>query len=151
MNITYQIENFESIIPELKPFVAPHWEELGLDHQDVPVDMNWDLYVQMDNAEKLHVVTTRDDGVLIGYCFHVISTMMHYQSTLHGVADLYYIKPEYRKGKIGVGMFIYAEEQLKALGVVKIVTGTKLHLPHDKLFKSLGYKATETIFTKIIT
>lgn len=150
MNVTYQVENFESLIPELKFFVGPHWAELGLDHQDVPVDMDWGRYVKMDNEKTLHVVTTRIDGELIGYCFHVVSGLLHYKSTLHAVADLYYVKPEYRKSKVGVGMFLFVEQSLKALGVIKIITATKTHLHHGPLFLGLGYKEIETVYSKII-
>lgn len=148
--ITYQVERWNDIAEQFEPFIEPHWRELGLDHQDVPVDLYWEKYAELDNLGVLHVVTVRDDGVMIGYHISLVMVMLHYKSTLHAVVDLYYLKPEYRQSKIGLEMFRFAEESFKKLGVVKIINGTKLHLNHEKLFLGLGFKPTETIYTKIL-
>lgn len=148
--ITYQVESFMGIWAELEPFVEPHHAELGLDRIDVPVDMDLASYKKHEDEGRLHLVTVRDDGVLVGYYTAIITSMLHYQSTLHAVVDLYYLKPSHRSAKIGLGLFQYAEMRFAELGVVKIVTGSKLHLHHEKLFLGLGYKPTEVIYTKII-
>ena len=149
-NITYQVEHWNDIVDQFIPFIEPHWQELGLDHQDVPVSLDFEAYKRHDNNGVLHVVTTRENGVMIGYHISLITKMLHYSTTLHAVVDLYYLKPEYRKSKIGVEMFKFAEERFTDMGVVKIINGTKLHLFHDKLFEGLGFKPTEMIYTKII-
>lgn len=148
--ITYQVESFIGIWDELAPFVPIHWAELGLDQQDVPVDMDLEAYKVHDDAGRLHMVTTRDDGKLIGYHISIIATMLHYKSTKHAVVDLYYLLPEYRQSRIGLDMFKYAEMRFAELGVIKIITGSKLHLHHEKLFLGLEYKATDIVYTKII-
>ena len=150
MNITYSVESMLACKDELEPFIEPHWMELGLDHQDVPVALDWGTYKKHDDEGRLHMVAVRDNGVLIGYHISLLTNMLHYKNTLHAVTDLYYLKPEYRKTKIGVQMFKFAETCFKAKGVTKIITGTKLHLNHSALFESLGHKSTEITFTKIL-
>jgi hypothetical protein len=149
--ITYQVERWNSIVREFDPFIEPHWKELGLDHIDVPVALDYPSYEKLDNDGHLHVVTVRDNGKLIGYHISLIRNMLHYANTLHAIVDLYYLKQEYRKSKIGVEMFQFAEDKFKELGVIKIINGSKIHLLHDKLFLGLGFKPTEIIYTKIIT
>lgn len=148
--ITYQVERWNDIATQFEPFIEPHWQELGLDHQDVPVSLDWASYKALDDGRHLHVVTVRDNGAMVGYHISVLKTMLHYSTTLHAIVDLYYLKPEYRHDKTGLRMFQFAEDRFRELGVVKIINGTKLHLYHDKLFLGLGFTATETIFTKII-
>lgn len=148
--ISYALESMIAIKDELEPFIIPHWEELGLDHQDVPVALDWSRYTYLDEQSKLHCVTVRKDGVLIGYHITVLATMLHYKDTLHGVVDLYYIKPEHRKGRTGLRMFQFAERSLKHLGVTKLITATKLHLDHGRMFEFLGMKPTEMTYTKIL-
>lgn len=148
--ISYQEESFTLLIPELKFFEPLHWAELGVTKDDVPVDMGWHRYVQLEKEGKVHVATVRDSGRLIGYHITFVGPHYHYHSTLHGMVDLYYILPEYRKNKVGVGLFKFAEAALKKLGVVRIITGTKVHLPNDKLFASLGYTMTDTTWVKVI-
>jgi GNAT superfamily N-acetyltransferase len=150
IDATYSVERWNDMHEEFEPFIAPHWAELGLDHQDVPVSIDWNKYSDLDTKEQLHVVCVRLNNNLIGYHISVISTMLHYSTTKHAIVDLYYLKPEYRKTKIGVEMFKFAERAFKKLGVVKVINGTKLHLNHTALFEGLGFKPTEIIFTKIL-
>lgn len=150
LSITYTVENWSDCLPELIPFTKPHWEELGLDHADVPVDIGFEAYAEHERAGRLHLITVRDYGTLIGYITAIITPMLHYNGTLHAITDLYYLKPDYRKAKIGVKLFQFAERQYRQLGVVKIITATKLHLNHSELFEGLGYRPTELTFTKVI-
>lgn len=147
---TYQIERVQDIVEELKPFVPLHWAELGLTKEDVPVDMDWERYFALEREGKLNLVTVRKEGNIIGYQFTFVSGHFHYKSTLHGIVDLYYILPEYRKGRTGLRMFQFAEKCLKDLGVKKIITGCKLHLDHTRLFEFMGYEFTDKQFIKII-
>ena len=148
--VTYQVEKWNDCIAEMLEYEVDHWMELGLEHQDVPQDINFDLYAQMCNAGTLHVVTCRENGHIIGYHITFVKTHPHYMSTLHGHVDLYYLKPEYRKSKIGVKMFRFAEESLKSIGVKKLITPTKTHLHHGALFEGLGFKEVESVYTKIL-
>lgn len=150
MSITYQVERWNDVVCELYPFAELHWNEIALDHNTVPLCMDWARYYKMDNDNSLHTVTVRDNGIVIGYHVSVISGHLHYSSTLHAMVDLYYILPAYRKGRIGIKLFKYTEDSLKAIGVHKIITGTKVHKDNSKLFEYLGYKNTEIIFTKLI-
>lgn len=149
-DVTYQVENIQTILEEMKLFVMPHWNEVGLNRDEIPVDMDWDRYIQLQNSGNLHILTARKKGELIGYHFTFVQGHFHYKSTLHGLVDLYYIKPEYRKGRTGLRLFQYAEESLKDLGVKKIFTGCKVKLDHTKLFEHLGYTKSDYQFTKVI-
>jgi N-acetylglutamate synthase-like GNAT family acetyltransferase len=64
--------------------------------------------------------------------------------------DIYFIKKEYRKGRVGIKLFQYAESVLKGIGVNRIIMHTKVHLDHSRLFEYLGYKHTDKLFTKIL-
>lgn len=150
MSITYSVEHWNDMHEELEPFIGPHWDELGLDHQDVPVSLHYEKYASLDAGGYLHLVAVRDEGALIGYHIAILDVFLHYSTTKHAAVDLYYLKPEYRKSKIGVELFKFAERCFKKLGVVKIVNGSKIHLLHDELFKGLGYKASDIVYTKII-
>lgn len=149
--ITYNVERWNDMFEEFKPFVEPHWKELGIHTQDIECVLDWERYKELDNKGCLKVITVRDDGVLIGYHISIVTYMLHYATTLHAVVDLYYLKPEYRKSKIGLGMFQYAEMHLASLGCKKLINGTKLHLNHEKMFTQLGYEAFEVLYYKTLT
>jgi N-acetylglutamate synthase-like GNAT family acetyltransferase len=72
---------------------------------------------------------------------------------LHGITDVYFILPEYRKGRTGIRLFKRVEEEMKRIGVQKLFTSAKLHTADGKsgrLFEYLGFSATETVYTKYI-
>lgn len=148
--ISYQDEKFEDCLSELKEFAPIHHAELGLTPESVPLDMDWDRFIDMEETGRLHMLTVRDSGKLIGYHISFVTGHYHYKSTLHASVDLYYLKQEYRKSKIGLNLFIEAEKSLKKIGVVKIITGCKKKLDHTPLFEKLGYELSDLQFMKII-
>lgn len=147
---SYAVERWRDIKGEMLPMLSRHWKEVALNHADVPLDIDHERYDAMDEAGALHIVTVRRGGALIGYHVAIVTGHLHYKSTLHGVTDVYYIAPECRHGVTGMRMFQAVERELKALGVKKLFTGTKLHLDQGTLFERLGYQPVERLYSKII-
>lgn len=146
----YRVERWRDLQGEMMPLLRRHWREIALNHADVPLDIDEDRYNEMDRAGSLHIVTARRDGLLIGYHVAIVSPHLHYKSTLHGLTDVYYIAPECRHGVTGMRLFQAVERELKARGVRKLFTATKLHLDQGPLFERLGYKPIERVYAKLI-
>jgi hypothetical protein len=150
--ITYQLETLDQFLPEFKEsLVELHYEEIALDQEAVPLDPDYDKYYQLESNNAFFLMTVRDDGVLIGYFIAIITPHLHYKSTLHALTDIYYIKPDYRKTKVGVNLFLEVQKELEKLAVKKWINGCKLHsgLDHTKLFEGLGFNYSEKIFTLV--
>lgn len=151
--ITYHTEKWRDALPEMEPLLIAHWREIALGHDKVPLDVARDRYQALCDEGALHVVTVRHDGVLIGYHVAIVGGHLHYMSTLHGITDVYFLLPQYRKGYTGIRLFQRVEKELAALGVKKLVTAAKLHTANGQtglLFEYLGYNPAETVFTKLI-
>ncbi len=148
--IVYAVEKWRDAAPEMEPILFQHWKEIALGHDKVPLDIDRDKYNALCDSGILHIVTARDNGALIGYHVCMVVGHLHYKSTLHGMTDVYFILPEYRKGFTGIRLFKYVEAELKRIGVKKLFTATKKHLDMGKVFEHLGYTATETTYTKYI-
>lgn len=146
----YAVERWRDLKREMLPLLVRHWREVALNHADVPLDIDEARYAQLDEAKALHIVTARRNGLLIGYHVAIVSPHLHYKSTLHGITDVYWIAPECRHGVTAMRMFQAVERELKALGVRKLFTATKLHLDQGPLFERLGYKPTERLYAKLI-
>jgi GNAT superfamily N-acetyltransferase len=147
--LVYEDTNFFSFLEEMKPILLSHYEEL-CPVKDFPLDPDWDAYKRYDDAGMLRCVTCRADGELIGYIIFFVQPHIHYKTCLTAVEDIYYVKKEFRKGRVGIRLFKYAEEVLKRIGVNRIIYGTKVYLDNSKLFEYLGYKHTDKVFTKLI-
>jgi GNAT superfamily N-acetyltransferase len=64
--------------------------------------------------------------------------------------DIYYLKKEYRKGRVGLRLFQFAEDVLKKEGVNRVIMHTKVFLDNSRLFEYLGYKFTDKLFSKVL-
>lgn len=155
---TYAVETFEAVWPEMKPLWDLHWQEVALDHGNVKLDPDIQGYLALENLGMLHVVCMRKQGRLVGYHISFVKPHLHYASTLHSFADVFFVKPEFRVGFAGIRMLKEVERTLAQRGVKKMMTGTKLHdspvtgksLDMSRIFRRLGWRETEHIFTKCI-
>lgn len=136
------IDEFEKILPE-------HYEELCVT-KEYDLEPDWDTYKHLAKSGLLRTITCRNDGELIGYIVFFLQPHIHYKSCKTAYEDVYYVKKEYRKGRVGIKLFQYAEMALKRIGVNRMIIHTKVHLDNSRLLEYLGYKFTDKLFTKMI-
>jgi len=147
--IFYKESDFLSFFKEIQPLLPAHYEELCVT-KDYPLDPNYESYVRMAKAGLLRCITCRTNEKLIGYIVFVVQPHLHYKSCKTAFEDIYYLVPEYRKGRIGLKLFQYAEHVLKNNGVNRIILHTKIHLDNSRLFEHLGYQHTDKLYTKLL-
>ena len=151
MSVTYQIEPWSSeLSEEMMPLWVAHWLEVGMDHEAVPLDPDFEAIWTEALANRLRILTVRKDGNLVGYHISKILRPWHYKSTLCAFVDAYYLAESHRKGFAGVRMFKEAERDLASIGVKKMYSFCKLGHDHGRIFERLGYVESEREFTKVI-
>lgn len=137
-------------MPEMRVLWPAHWEEIAINRDTIKLAPDYQSYEAFDDSGALHIVTAREGGKIAGYHISIVKTHLHYKNDLHGFTDVYYISPEYRQGWVGIKLFKYVEKTLKARGVKKLFTGTKLHLDMGPLFERMGWHETERLYTKVL-
>jgi hypothetical protein len=147
--ILYQEEAYSACIEELKAIYPEHYEELAVE-KSVPLEPDYDTYLALEKLGKISLITCRKDSELIGYVMFFINTHMHYKSCKVAHEDIYYLKKPYRKGRIGIKLFQYAEQAMREKKIDRIVFGTKVYLDNSKLFEYLGYRFYEKLYTKLL-
>ncbi len=148
--ITFSVESWFEVVEEMKPLWPAHWEEVAMNKDEIKLNPDFKTYEQYQTDGALHIVVMRENGALVGYHISIVRPHLHYLQSLSAFTDVYYVSPKHRKGLAGIRLFQEVEKSLKARGVQKIFTGTKKHLDMSKLFEYLGYKSTETLFTKLL-
>jgi len=136
------LDEFEQLFPL-------HYDELCVT-KEFELEPDYDAYRRVAQAGMLRCVTVRNDDELIGYVIFFISPHLHYKSCVTATEDIYFVRKDFRKGRVGIKLFQYAEQVLRHCGVQRIVMNTKVHLDNSKLFEYLGYKMTDKVFTKIL-
>jgi len=149
MNTTYADEDPSSFIEELREILPEHYEELCVT-KDFPLMPDYEGYGRLCVAGLLKCITCRQDGKLIGYAIFIVQPHLHYMSCKTAFEDIYFLKKEFRQGRVGLKMFQFAESVLKHDGVHRIIMHTKIHMDNSRLFEYLGYKFTDKLFTKIL-
>jgi GNAT superfamily N-acetyltransferase len=149
--VAFQLERFTEILPELRPLFPLLWDDVAVDKERFVVKCDEPRYLELDRLGMLHLVTAREGEKLIGYFLMLVWGNPHYaDSGPMGFTDMYFIRPEYRKGSIGVQLFTFMEDSLKARGVVKMYTSHKVHRDRSRLMTLLGWKAVDVVYSKVI-
>jgi len=152
--VTYTVESFIAAQPELEQIIPLHWAEIARDRENPKFQLkpDWAMYHNLEHAGMLFMLVVRMDGKMIGYYLGFIRKQLHYMDSLALITDIYFVLPEYRKGRIGVQLFKEAEKAAKARGVDKVYLGCKCseELDRTKIFERLGYSKIEYTFAKVI-
>jgi hypothetical protein len=149
MTIQYTTAKVSECFDEVLTLLDAHYQELSVT-KHYKLNPCFDLYKANESNGKCRVILCKDNNVIVGYIVFFIDINLHYQDCLLATEDIYYLKPEYRKGRTGIKMFKFAEEYLKSLGVNMIKYATKVHSDNSALFEYLGYAFTEKVYIKTI-
>lgn len=142
----------------LEEMLFDHWQEVGLDHDAVPLAPDWVHYRDMEKQGIFRIVAMRDAGLLIGYSAFFVNRHLHYRHTLHAVNDYFWLSPERRRGWAGVRLFRDSERLMQGLGVVKMMYHIKPHVmlgatksgTAGDILLRLGYRHAEDCYSKIL-
>jgi N-acetylglutamate synthase-like GNAT family acetyltransferase len=148
--ITFAVESLEENIPYLQHLLPEHYKELALNQDKVPLVPRYDIYINRERAGEIIFVTARESGIIVGYFIGFIQPGLHYATCLTCNMDIFYIRKDLRKGRLGIKLFQYVEKELRRRGVDRWFVGTKLHADASSLFKYLKFEPVEIYYTKWI-
>lgn len=148
--ITAQVEDLTETLEELKPMFPAHWEELALNRDKVPLDPQYNIYLDRDAAGQVLFVTLRKEGELVGYFVGFVSLGLHYQTCLTLNMDIFWTRHDVRGGTAGLRLFRAVEKEAKRRGVHRMVFGSKLHKDASRLFAAIGCEPIEMFYSKWI-
>ncbi len=148
--ITAQIESFSERLEEFKPLFPLHWQELALNKDKVPLDPQYDIYIEKEFQGQLLFVTLRELGKPVGYFIGFIAPGLHYKTCLTCTMDIFYVHPEKRGGRAGIKLFKFVEQELRRRGVDRWFVGSKCHMDASWLFEYLNFEKVEIYYSKWI-
>jgi GNAT superfamily N-acetyltransferase len=146
--ITAQIESFENTLSEFSPLFPIHYEELALNKDKVPLDPQYNIYIQRERSGELLFVTLREAGIPVGYFIGFISPALHYKTCLTCIMDIFYVHPDKRGNGGGQILFSFVEKELKRRCVDRWFVGSKMHKDSSWLFEKLGFEKVEIYYSK---
>lgn len=146
--ITCHIESFEQHLNELKTLLPEHYKELALNQDCIPLDPQYEVYIDRERAGGLLFVVLRDAGVMVGYYIGFIAPGLHYQTCLTCTTDIFFVRKDKRTGTAGIKLFRFVENELKRRGVLRWFTGSKVQHDASALFEFMKFERVEIYYSK---
>jgi hypothetical protein len=151
MSLTFQQERIATFRPEVAATLDRHYEEIAEDKSIIgPLDPDFDAYQDLENKDKLRILTARENGKLIGYYIAILGKSLHYKTIIGAAEDIHYIAPEHRKGTVGIRLLVEAEKMIRAARATLTMAKTKVAHDHGLIFERLGYRPFERVFVKVL-
>ena len=145
--IQFHTETFQFLLDN-------NFEELAQAHNNevetIPeeLDINYEIYLKMDELCLLHNIAALDKNKLVGYASFTISPSMHHKHSLWATDNFYYLKPEYRQGRNTLRLFKYCEETLINRNVNYMFLTQKVKKDNSRLFSLMGFEPNTNQFFK---
>lgn len=142
-------ELFSTNMTEFARLAVLHWREVGRNQDLIPLDIDFEFYLQSEAIGFLRFYTMRQGGKLVGYWLGFSRPAPHYKSTKHAFTDADYIANEHRWAALWFYRFI--ERQLLAEGVVRIYNAGKPNANAKcEFLEKLGYAQREIGYEKLL-
>jgi GNAT superfamily N-acetyltransferase len=145
--ITFHVESFTERLDELKPLLPGHYLELALNQDKVPLDPQYEIYIERERRGEVLFIVGREMGGLVAYFIGFVAPGLHYKTCLTLTEDIFYVHPEYRGRGAGVQLFKAVEAEARRRGVDRMFVGSKLHRDASWLFEKLGYTEVERYYS----
>lgn len=147
--ITYNVVDVAYAFENLSQYWQQHYEEVGVYTDIYPLSIDRAYYEALETANMLLVITVLSDNTPVGYMVWITKRHPRYPVVI-GVADFYWLHPDYRGKTIAYRMFQYAEKELKFRGVERVLANCKVSHPQGRLLIGLGYEHFEESYTKLL-
>ena len=135
----------------LAPLAQQDWEEIDVDRDRVPLDVDWDHYTALERSGTYRVIAARRNGTLIGYNAFFLNRHSRHRGTVFGQNDVLYLHPDQRRGMIGVRFLAESDKLLRDAGAVKVRYDVMDNSPTlGVILARMGYKREATVYTKVL-
>ena len=143
--ITAHVERLAQNLEELKPLFDPHWRELALNRDRVPLDPQYEVYLAREAQGQVLCVVLRERGKILAYFVGFIAPGLHYRTCLTLQMDIFWLHPDYRDAESLVTverdmlceqLFDAVEAEGRRRGVQRVFYGSKLHADAAALFEA---------------
>lgn len=148
--ITYQVENWFACKSKMEWLFPLHWEEVATYKDKIKLNINDEEYGALAANNNLHIVTVRDGVKIVGYHWSFVRYHSRFKDSLTAITDVFFLHPDYRKGRNGIDLFKFVEKTLKELGVKRMITSSKINHDKSKIFDYLKWDRQEIVYTKYI-
>ena len=149
MTVSYSVVSFFDCADQLENMAVDHHAEVNV-FDDVQLDISWARYFAAEASGHYLQVAAKIEDKLVGWVGFFMYDHMRHKGYKIAKEDWYYVAPDFRGKGVGKGLFEFAEESLKEMGVRRVMVSCKVEHDHTGLIESMGYENHEKNFTKVL-
>lgn len=134
-------------IGKVADLTRAHWQETepGVS-SDGPCPVA-DVYAALEQVGNVVAFGAFDGDELIGYSVAILGPHLHYGFT-YAHHDLLYVRPDHRRGSLGLRLMRMTEEAAKARGARFVVWHVKPGSTLESILSRAGYAVEEVVYKK---
>jgi hypothetical protein len=148
-SLTFQVERFSGILPELHLLHVEHWEQTEEFRHHIPMNPDYVAMARDEDHGRMVQFTARAGAELVGN-LRVYVVLGRHTQTLHAVEDTMYLKPLHRTPRAALRFVEFAEKCLRQIGVREIRCTAKLSNNAARFFEGMGYRPVATELVKFL-
>jgi hypothetical protein len=150
------VERLYECLEELKPLFEPHWQELALNKDRVPLDPQYETYLTREALGEVLCVTVREHGRVIAYFVGFVAPGLHYRTCLTLTQDILWVHPNFRasdslsqleEDMVAEELFREIKREAIRRGVQRVFMGAKAHSGFAQFFETQGLEETDRYFS----
>lgn len=133
----------------LMPLIGEHRRELAA-HPLLGAAPNQEAYRALENTGSLLALVAYANGDIAGYATAFIGPHLHDAGLRYAQSDALFVRPEHRKGMLGVRLMRELEQRARAKGARLMMWHAVPETALARLLSHLGYEMEEIVFSKEI-
>lgn len=147
--LTLQRESLASFKPDIESLLELEWQESDINDWPMGYEMDWHRYGLLDAHNMLLAYTLRDRQNLVGYVIFIKDHSHHHKGCKVARLDLFFVHPDYRKGRNAMDLLNFAQDSMDGMGVDMTIVSCFMQSRVDVLYKRMGYKPLERTFVRL--
>lgn len=141
---------YDDFLAAAWPLIRAHWDEVGTHRDVLKLRPDHKRYRAMERLGLLHILTATSDDKLAGYLFIIIAAHPRDQNAMAARDDIFYVRPEFRRERLGVKLLIEALSYLEGRAHIVFFT-EKARREGGGYLERFGFHPVETTYSKVLS
>lgn len=150
--ITLQREKLQDMLEEFKEVLEFNYKQTASHQDKFPMNIDWDLFLALENANCFFLTTVRDEKKLIGYMSFTVLPNINFKTSKTAYTDKYVILPEYWGKGLGRKLLKATIEWSTEIKCERLFGGVRINQGEApiKMYESEGFEKIEINMEKVL-
>jgi predicted GNAT superfamily acetyltransferase len=136
--------------PELQTttLFEEHWDEVGSKGGKRILEVSWESYDALYEADVLLIIGAFYYDELVGYAVNMFGVDTHSKHCILSTNDALYLHPQHRKARVGLTLMKTCEEKSRDMGATHVLWHAKPNTTLQKLLEAKQYKVKDIMYSR---